>query len=334
MDHSSWTGSAMCASTRTDARALRQGNLRRVAFGGVFVVFLSALALLGRATVPPPPAPSPPEVTPVDVSVEQTIPPVPGTYPFEQKTQVIVEAEAAGWILSVRVSQLQSEQTDTVLDAGSVHLITDDGASVPLESFYPLVFGGPEGRTPVEFQLAAITDSPMPLGRYSGEIIYLSQSVPEGEPRTVAAPLIVEVVVQASHRIENHRMYFHFGNPAGETQAGIAEGCLRTDTPLCLSLVCAGGKPDQLPMNKAFGSVQPTDPGAFIPVQWSFGEGISGTLRRPDRVEADGDVLIWEVQGQPDTDIRYRLECELVPESYQAPGDYGKAYLIELRPRL
>lgn len=313
---------------------LSQGNLRRVALGGLFVVFLSALAVLGRATVLPPPPPPPPEVTPVEVPGEQRLAPVPGTYEFEQKAQVVVEAEAAGWILSVRVSPLRSEQTDAVLDAGRIHLITDDGASVPLDSFYPLVFGGPEGRTPVEFQLAAITDTPTPLGRYSGEITYLAQSVPEGEPRTVAAPLIVEVVVQASHRVEDHRMYFHFGNPARGPQAGIAEGCLRTDTPLCLSLVCAGGKPDQLPMHKAFGSVQPTDPGAFIPVQWSFGEGLSGALRRPDRVEAGGDVLIWEVQGQPDTDIRYRLECELVPESYQAPGDYGKAYLIELRPRL
>ncbi|NIA15246.1 MAG: hypothetical protein GWP08_14345, partial [Nitrospiraceae bacterium] len=88
----------------------------------------------------------------------------------------------------------------------------------------------------------------------------------------------------------------------------------------------------ELPLQKTLGSPgHPFDDP--IPIEWKLTESGSSGPREPDQYSSGGQRASWELNNVPG-DTTYALECMIAPTAYQAPGSYGKAWMLTIAPRM
>jgi len=269
------------------------------------------------------------EVEVLTPSLQGNIGMCPGTYPVEEPLRLRITSSHAGWQTAVKSTDLKNHKRS--IRAGEVHLLKDDGTTLPLHKFRKVVTHGPSGTTLLEIRLVLKTTSCHRAGRYCGWI-YISSRKPSGaKSPLIKVPFCVTVELRASHSYSGNRMYFHFGH-AGEPLNGVVEGSVEADAPMHLVLSVQEGNIGAMPLLRKFGDTPPP-PGTSIPLAWALREAGSADYDPPDCRSSDGKKISWRLRGTPgETD--YRLRLTVAPDAYQPPGDYGMRVEVGLVPDL
>jgi hypothetical protein len=278
----------------------------------------------------------------------------PGSYTLEEPLRVQVETRLDGWCLSVRATDLagdtgriparevclrpKQERSGEKEDsswwedeeiAGDVEG-EDTDRMVPMHESRMVVRGGRAGRTALSIPLGIDVGRSRAAGTYTG-VVQVGAQHPRGpRSRLLEIPIRVDVRCRVTHGLENTRIYAHYGMPT-ESISTLVRGRLRTDARMMLSLSVEEGQVNALPLLRAMG--RNDRPRATIPLAWTLQEEGASSPRAPDHMSRQGDRISWSLRGTPG-DVEYELKCELQPETYQVPGEYGATLQVSLRPEL
>ena len=109
-------------------------------------------------------------VVPLTPSIEETISPVPGEYPFETLLQLRVIASHPGWDLDIACTDLRLEggSIGDTIEADEIYFLAPTGAEFPLEDPVDVIEGGDACDRIIEIRLAVHTSELLEIGEYVG----------------------------------------------------------------------------------------------------------------------------------------------------------------------
>ena len=262
----------------------------------------------------------------------------PGQNLLDEPLRINITSPVTGWRVMLYSSELRyvepetesESEADSIASSEMVYLASE-GRRIPLDKPCVRTEKGDSGCSLLESRLAVDSATFHKPGTYRGCLYVVLQGprMPPSRPRPV--PVEIQVRARARHHLEGNKVYFHIGNPmAAAVPSAVVSGKLYAEVPVCLELSRSEGRVDRLPMVKPFlRKARATE--KDLALNWKLYQNNAG--RDPLNGEKIESSVTWALTGTPGS-VEYKLECEVRPEAYQSPGDYGASYTLTIKPRL
>lgn len=282
-------------------------------------------------------APIPSFKPPVDCPIALSIHPkeLNGSVPMRTGSHVIgdpfevkVTSGEPGWYLHSHIPVLKGP--DDEIEPSDLFVITKN-VNVALDHPVPILRYGDAGQTTIGLAIELRSTRRYKPGTYEGQLLVILDCPWKPGSQIIKIPLKVDVACSLSASITGNKMYFHYGLP-GEDLSATAEGEIKADTDVCLSLSVKKGRVDSLPMVKPFSGKKKYNETHAIPLVWALQENGAG-WREPDCVSFHGNKISWELASNSDP-IFYEIQCRPQPDAAQAPGDYAMRIILSVVPIL